>query len=203
MSINYLKNSLEDYVDNLSQKLPYPGGGSVIALVGALSSALISMVLNFTTGKKSYAQYEEEINLLLQENEKLKKELKTFIEEDSRIYKEIDALYKSKENPALLQEQLKKSANLHLRISEYMLKILEWNEILLYKGNRNLISDVGISAVLAVATFYGAKINAEINLKFIKDEEFLNGSFSRLREIEEKVKPLGEKIYKEVESKLS
>ena len=65
-------------------------------------------------------------------------------------------------------------------------------------GNKNLISDVGISAVLAIATFQGAKINAEINLKYVEDKEFLKKSIYILDSIEEKVKILGDKIYKEV-----
>jgi len=196
MDFNYLEGPLKNYLENVSAKLPCPGGGSVVALVGCLSSALVSMVANFTIGKKAYLKNEMEIKQVLEENEILKNNLATFIEKDSEIYEKIQSL--SKENPLLVQKYLKESANLHLNIAENTKKILYYTGILLEKGNKNLISDVGISAVLSVSTFYGAKINAEINLKYIKDEKFINEVRNFFDLLEKEIKSIGEKIYNEV-----
>ena len=49
------------FVDVLASKAPVPGGGGAAALVGAIGMALGSMVCNLTTGKKKYAEYQEEI----------------------------------------------------------------------------------------------------------------------------------------------
>ena len=40
-------------------------------------------------------------------------------------------------------------------------------------GNPNLISDVGVSAILCAAGLAGAKLNVDINLSSIKDEELV------------------------------
>ena len=53
------------FVDVLASKAPVPGGGGAAALVGAIGMALGSMVCNLTTGKKKYAQYEEDIQAIL------------------------------------------------------------------------------------------------------------------------------------------
>ena len=39
-------------------------------------------------------------------------------------------------------------------------------------GNKNLISDVGVSAIMAKAAAESAAMNVKINLKYIKDDEF-------------------------------
>jgi formiminotetrahydrofolate cyclodeaminase len=42
--------TVKDFLAELASKSPAPGGGSVSALAGSLSAALISMVANLTTG---------------------------------------------------------------------------------------------------------------------------------------------------------
>ena len=57
--------SIKEFVEVLSTKEPVPGGGGASAYVGALGIALGSMAGNLTTGKKKYAEVEEEIKFLL------------------------------------------------------------------------------------------------------------------------------------------
>ena len=57
---------------------------------------------------------------------------------------------------------------------------------------------MGISAVLAIATFYSAKINAGINLKYIEDEDFCEKVYKELKNIEKEVKEKGKKVYEDV-----
>ena len=57
----YVNKSLKKYLDDLTAKLPAPGGGSAAALVAALGAALIGMVINFTLGKPKYARYQMEL----------------------------------------------------------------------------------------------------------------------------------------------
>ena len=52
------------FVDVLASKAPVPGGGGAAALVGAIGMALGSMVCNLTTGKKKYAQYEDDLHAI-------------------------------------------------------------------------------------------------------------------------------------------
>lgn len=47
---------MNDFIDQLASAAPTPGGGGASACVGALASALASMVGNLTVGKKTYAR---------------------------------------------------------------------------------------------------------------------------------------------------
>ena len=48
-------------IDEVAAGTPTPGGGAAAAYVGALGSALNSMVGNLTVGKKSYADVEDQV----------------------------------------------------------------------------------------------------------------------------------------------
>ena len=55
------ENSIQIFLDQLASRSATPGGGSVAALMGAQSAALISMVCNLTIGKPKYAEVETEM----------------------------------------------------------------------------------------------------------------------------------------------
>ena len=51
--------TVAQFVAATASEEPAPGGGSVAALEAALGAALTSMVCNFTTGRKKWAEFEE------------------------------------------------------------------------------------------------------------------------------------------------
>ena len=67
--------SIQIFLDELASKSATPGGGSVSALMGAQSAALISMVCHLTIGKPKYAEVEYEMKALLEEAEALREKL--------------------------------------------------------------------------------------------------------------------------------
>jgi len=54
-----LELSVTEFTAATAAKQPTPGGGSVAGLVGALATGLGEMSLNFTIGKKKYAEFAE------------------------------------------------------------------------------------------------------------------------------------------------
>ena len=69
------EQNMQGFIEVLSSKAAVPGGGGACAYVAAAGMALGAMVANLTTGKKKYAQYQEEIEELLSKAEQLSKEL--------------------------------------------------------------------------------------------------------------------------------
>ena len=199
---NYLKETLEAYINRTFAKTPVPGGGSVVACVSSLSSALIGMVLNYTLGKERYIVYEKELKDIFVENEIILKKLSAYIERDSEIYANIRK-YTSSKDAITATKYLKESAALHLDICRAALKIIEFAEILAEKGNQALISDTGISSALAVSVFISAKINLLINLKYITgDKEFITNSLQEIERMEKEVIEKGKAVTCKVLKKL-
>ena len=192
---DYLREPLQRYCDKTADGIPCPGGGSVVALTAALSAALASMVMNFTIGKKKYRENEAEMRELLRENERARARLMGFVERDSAVYGRIRS---ARDDPGEMAAALKESAGLHVEIARSAVDLLKKNETLLEKGNRNLVSDVGISSALAVAAYRGARINVLINLKYLDDADFAEECREFFRRTGEDVSSTGEKIHKEV-----
>jgi len=199
MDFNFLENSLKNYIEILSSKTPAPGGGSATALCASLSSSLLNMVLNYTIGKKQYSDFEEELKKIKEKNEEILKECINFIEEDSKIYYKIDKAMKEKLSP---EKYLKLSINLHFKICQYMSKIVDFCDILTEKGNINLISDTGISNILAFSSFISAKMNILINLKYIGDENLKKEIKGKIEEMEKVIKEKSEFVNKKVIEKM-
>ena len=167
-------------------------GGSVVALVASLSCSLLDMVINFTIGKQKYEKYESDFQKIKERNNEIKKEVMRFIEEDSRTYKMID---ENKNNKEKQQEYLKKSIEIHKKICEYMKEIIEFSKFAAKYGNKYLISDTGIVALLGISAFKGAKLNILINLKYLSKKVKYVNLMEELNKIEKEIEKKGEEVY--------
>lgn len=162
----YLKNEVLRYLDDLAANLPAPGGGSAAALVGAAGVALISMVCNFTLGKKNYKEFEQALNKILSRAESIRKELMELVDEDVEAYKKFSSSSKD-------EKALKEALSTPFRVCELTHQALKLCPELVRKGNRLLVSDVGCAAEFLEGANLSALFNVEINLAGIKDKDFI------------------------------
>ena len=202
----YIDEPLRKYLDETASGSPTPGGGSVAALVGALGAALTSMVCNFTVGKKKYKEVESEVNEILSQAETIRANLLDLSVEDIRVYRQVSAAYslpkrtdhERQVRSDAIQTALKAAMEVPLKAAVCCYQVLELNKPLLEKGNRNLISDVGVAAILAEAALRASIVNVEINLSYIKDQEFSRKARERLSPLIKKANELNQEICKEV-----
>jgi len=159
----YRNQSLQKYADDLAAKLPAPGGGSAAALNAALGVSLISMVVNFTLGKPRYAEYETELKGILDSAEKLRDRFLNLVDLDVVAYKSKD---------------IRKALDVPFMVARLCLEGIKLCPALIKKGNINLISDVGVAAVLLEAAFAAACFNVEINLRY-PDDKSLSGKIRK------------------------
>ncbi|MDO8734340.1 MAG: cyclodeaminase/cyclohydrolase family protein [Elusimicrobiota bacterium] len=180
MEKKYLNSSLKEYLNDLSAKLPAPGGGSAAAVVSATGVSCLLMVANFTLNKKGYEKYNDvikEIIAILSESQKSVCEL---IDEDVTAYTVLAVAYKLpkntddeiKERKEKIQEALKNSLSVPCKIFEISVAVLTSAERLTEIGNKNLLSDVACGVSILRAGIESAKFNIDINLKFMDDADF-------------------------------
>lgn len=74
------QQSMDTFLKTLSSSAPVPGGGGASAYVAAVGMSLGSMVANLTTGKKKYAEYQEEIEQIIEKAGKLTDELADYMQ---------------------------------------------------------------------------------------------------------------------------
>ena len=66
-------------------------------------------------------------------------------------------------------------------------------------GNKNLVTDTAIAVILLEGAFFSAKFNVYINLKYIKDMDFIGGIHKILQPLEEELPKLKEEILEKCE----
>ena len=168
----YINKSLKKYIDELAARQPTPGGGSAASLTGALGTALLEMVCNFTVCNKKYKNIEDAVSGYLSVIKKIRKEFLILVDEDTKTYSLICAAFKTKDE-LIIDKALKDGYYISLKICELAKSGMKVSLDLAEKSNVNLISDVGCGSELLKAGFNSGVFNAEINLKGIKDTLFV------------------------------
>lgn len=205
-----LEKSCLVFLDELSSKAPVPGGGGASALVGAIGVALGSMVGNLTTGKKKYADVEEEIQLLLRKSEELTMRLKQLVQKDAAVFEPLAKAYglptdteeEKEEKERALQEALVQATRVPLAIAECSLEGIHLLDQYAKKGSRLVVSDAGVGVIFCKSALQGAKLNVLINLKLMKNEELKKELSDRMAAIEEEGLQLADQVYQYVEGEL-
>lgn len=170
-----------EFLDVLAAGQSTPGGGGAAALTGSQAAALISMVINFTVGRKKYAEVEAEMQGYLVRSEQLRRDLLAEVDADAAAFDAVSATYSMPKETdaekaartAALQEALKHAAAVPYGVAEQALAIMQLAEPVGAKGNTNVVSDAASALYLAYAALKCALVNVNINLKFIKDEAFV------------------------------
>lgn len=166
-----------DFVDSVASDSPAPGGGSVSALAGALSSGLSSMVAALSFAKEKEDQDKcEALEVIGIKAQALKAALVSLIDEDTRAFdKVMDAFRIKAGTPAeekhktgCIIEAYKLAASVPFETAEKCLAALELAGEVLSLGIESAFSDSAVAAQMAYAGLQGASYNVRINLKELK-----------------------------------
>ncbi len=170
------KESMLDFLNNLADATPTPGGGSVAALQGALGTALLAMVTGITLKKSKDQELRDNHGFLRMETHEFYK----FIEKDKNAFDQVMKAFtlaketqeeKTKRTHAI-QENLKHAAQVPFEVSRKIVSIYPYAKTLVEKGSPSAISDVGVALYSLRAGFLSARVNVLINLGSIKDKDF-------------------------------
>lgn len=166
-----------DFIDKLASSEPVPGGGSVSAIVGSISAALLEMVISLTVDRKKYMDVNDEMKANLTKITALRKELLSLSDEDAKVYNKVMDAYRlkketEKEKELRLKEidkALHGAALIPLKIAKTLIEAFEYTKFVYDKGNVNAQSDALVAAVMFRSSVFSALYNVEINIKFLKD----------------------------------
>ena len=166
------------FIEDLASAAPTPGGGGASAYVGALASALASMVGNLTVGKKTYADVEADVYIALEKLAIYRERLLELVGEDAHAFEPLARAYKMpKATPeeqaakeAALQEALYYACDVPLSIMETIKDVVDVTEFLAQNGSRMALSDAGVAAAFARGAAQGASLNIFINTASMNDK---------------------------------
>lgn len=182
---------IKKYLEILIKPTSEAGGGSVVALNGALASALIMKAYNMIEKKQKYSLNKK----FYEELDELKSYFNRMIKEDGESFtKVLDAYKLPKTNQeqidhrnAQIQEGYKIAAKSPLNMIINFEK-LYYHIIDIRKYSDPMIDtelDIAINQI--ISGIKSAEVNLKINIKYIKDDEFNSKLLDELNRIKENI----------------
>ncbi|MFA6321509.1 MAG: cyclodeaminase/cyclohydrolase family protein [Candidatus Omnitrophota bacterium] len=200
----YNDRPIREYLSDLAAKKPAPGGGSAAALSAAIGAGLMSMVANYTIGNPKYKNSGADAADILNKSENYRAKLQVLVDKDIEAYEKLSAaLIKSAKDSPELDGLYKEAMLPPFEICKVTAEALSLCKKLAGCGNKNLITDTAIAAILLEGAFFSAKFNVYINLKYIKDIDFVGETHKVLAPLEESMPKLKEDILEMCEDVIS
>jgi len=195
-----------DFTDELSTDSPAPGGGSVAALCGALSSALSAMVGNLTFSKKQYKNVWPEVEQIAVESQTLKDGFLRAVDDDTDAFNKVmDCFKMPKGTPeekaardVAVQESTKNATLVPFGVLRKSVDAAALAKRIAEIGNQNSLSDAGVAGLTARTAAIGAYYNVLINLQSITDKEFVKKTFDDAEKLKDQAVAITDEIQSSV-----
>jgi formiminotetrahydrofolate cyclodeaminase len=167
-----------DYLDQLADRVPAPGGGAAAALHAAVGAALLGMVARYSTGER-YAAHQETISRIITEADELRGIALRLAEADAEAFAAVTDAYRmpksteadSAARSVALAQALVGAAWPPAQVIGIAGMVVDLAEALASIGNRTVASDGAAAAEAARAAAATARVNVEINLASVTDAQ--------------------------------
>ena len=177
-----LDKPCSEFIRDLGSKAPVPGGGGAAALGGAVGMALSNMVGNLTTGKKKYADVEDEVIVLIREGQGIIHDLTDLVDRDAEVFEPLSKAYglpkatpeEARHKEETMEKCCKAACLVPLEIMERAYAGIRIHARMGEIGTMIAISDVGCGVALLKSALIAASLNVIINLNAIGDQEFVD-----------------------------
>ncbi|NLZ48456.1 MAG: cyclodeaminase/cyclohydrolase family protein [Clostridiales bacterium] len=182
--MGFEKDQISDFLAKLASSSAVPGGGGAAALASALSAALNSMVFNLTIGKKGYdnlnKEEQENVEKALEYSTLKLQDFQKFINKDGEAFSTLMESYRLPKNSdeekehrrKMISEGLYNAMMVPYSLMKETVELMEHILTAAKFGNSNVISDAGVSAMLAYSAVESCMLNVMINYKALKDEKY-------------------------------
>jgi len=208
--MSFLNQDIQAFTDVLASKASVPGGGGASALVGAVGTALGSMVGALTVGKKKYADVEAEIIELMKKADTVRAELLKQIDEDARVFEPLSKAYglpkdteeQKAEKAKIMEACLHEACSVPMQIMVKCCEAIELQKEFAAKGSSLAISDAGVGVAFCKAALQGASLNVFINTKSMQERDYAAALNKQALDMLDKYVPMADEIYESVFARL-
>lgn len=188
-------DTLKQFADKTAAPDAVPGGGSVSALAGALAAALSAMVAGLTLSKEKFAAVAPQMEALRRDAADLQSKLLTAVDRDSESYQAVLAAFRLPKGTeteiqartAAIQKAFTGACRVPLQVAEMAGQVADLAVQAAHSGNPDLITDAGVSALLARAAGLGALMNVRVNLAAIKNDDLVAQMDRKIKQIKQHI----------------
>lgn len=184
--------TLTAYLDAVASSAPTPGGGSVVASVGATAAALGEMVCRISLEKTKDANIERNLRSAATTTADLRNQfLQLRLRDESAFAGYVSATSLPRDDDeekaarrVAVESALIEAAAVPMAVAETCQRLLATLEIIAGLGSNNLLSDVEVALHLAEAVIRGALANVRVNLALMRDVEMRHRVASEVSHLE-------------------
>ncbi len=186
-----------NFVEQLAEGTPMPGGGCAVSVVGALAAALGSLSGLISFKKETDPDQKDLLHDLAPQMDRARQTFLDLIDADALAYHGVvlarrlphqTAEEKTARAAAIIQA-FAQACDPPRQMAKLGLEVLAWAVMLGRKGNPVILADVGVMGFLAVAVVHGGVINILSNLSMMagaSQSPELRQEAEKLREMLEK-----------------
>ncbi|RYF60661.1 MAG: formimidoyltetrahydrofolate cyclodeaminase [Comamonadaceae bacterium] len=171
------RQTISEFLDELADRVPAPGGGATAALHLAQAAGLLGMVARYTTGVK-YAQHAAVIADIIAATDTARARGLRLADADAQAFTAVSQAYRLPRDSPQQQNRrhtviacaLVQAAGPPADVIAAAAALLSAAETLLPIANHTVMTDVAAATEAARAAATTARLNVEINLGGIADE---------------------------------
>ena len=205
-----VRMTAEGFARETASESPAPGGGSISAYMGALASALATMVANLSSHKRGWDDRWKEFSDIAEQGQSLMQELLDLVDEDTAAFDRIMECFSMPKGTdeekaaraAAIEAATLNAASVPLRTMEATLKAFPLLLAVAQKGNPASASDAGVGALAALAACRGAALNVRINSSGLTDKAPAKPLLDRAAAIVEEARALEARVLAAVDNNL-
>jgi len=191
-AMSYGEMALADVLDAFATTDPVPGGGSAAALAGAIGTSLLLMVAAMPKTKTGAPEETADLAEAATRLHPLRDQLLELVDRDSDAYKQVMDAYRlpkasdveKASRQDAIDRAMRSATATPLDTMRACQQALRGAVIVAANGNRRTTSDVGVGVELLVAALRGARMNVDINLAALDDQEYVGRVRTEAGELE-------------------
>ncbi|MBS3733814.1 MAG: cyclodeaminase/cyclohydrolase family protein [Phycisphaerae bacterium] len=169
---NLLELSVSDFLAATAERSATPGGGSVAGVVGALATALGQMSLNFTRGKRKYAEHADAHDTLAARLDRARAMFEQLVSDDAtayRLYREATRQEDGADKDRAVALATAAAIDVPREVAKLSLALLRDLAAFAPTSNKYLITDLLSAGALAAAACRLCDYNVRVNLPNVSD----------------------------------
>jgi len=174
---NFPQWTILNFVEQLAEGTPLPGGGCAVSVAGALAAALGSLSGQISRRRAGDAHQQADLAAIQSHLEQARQTFLDLIDADALAYHEVVLARRLPRRTAGEQAQraaaviqaFAQACETPLAMARLGLELLQWATHLAEKGNPVIMADVGVMGFLAWAVVQGGLVNVFANLTMMAD----------------------------------
>lgn len=174
---NFPRWTIMNFVEQLAEGTPMPGGGCAVSVVGALAASLGSLSGQISFKKETDTDQKELLQDLIPQMSRTRETFMDLIDADALAYHGVvlarrlphRTAEEKAARAAAITQAFTEACEPPRQMAKLGLEVLDWAVTLGRKGNPVILADVGVMGFLAVAIVHGGLINIFSNLTMMSE----------------------------------